>query len=48
MTDETPKYADGGPIIGNPLGRPERVGIGPDGVCIYEWTHDEGGDNQRE
>lgn len=48
MADETPKYAAGGPISGNPLGRPERVGIGADGKCIYEWIREEGDDEQRE
>ncbi|MFC4128879.1 hypothetical protein [Nocardia rhizosphaerae] len=48
MADETPKFANGGPITGEPLGRLERIGIGADGRCIHDWVRDEGDDEQRE
>lgn len=42
----------GGPIPSDArIGRPERLGVGADGMCIYHWVRDEpdnGGDEERE
>jgi hypothetical protein len=50
-----PQYAEGGEIkqraMGGPLPRDMprmrsvRVGVGMDGMCIYEWVPDEDGDD---